>query len=102
MRRKESSNPEVIIETEIDDDRVQISITDNGSGIPDDVASRIFLPFESTKGSSGTGLGLPVSQKILREHGGDVTFKTSIDQGTTFILHWPSPSEKDGPMTMVT
>lgn len=98
---KESREPEIEIEAGLSDDRVQISVMDNGPGIPDDVASRIFVPFESTKGSSGTGLGLPVSQKILREHGGDITYRTKIGQGTAFILYWPAQQENDGPMTMV-
>lgn len=69
---------------------IQISVSDNGPGIADADRQRIFSPFESTKGAKGTGLGLPVSQKILREHGGDITFRSELGQGTTFLLYWPN------------
>ncbi|MFO0935361.1 MAG: FHA domain-containing protein [Gemmataceae bacterium] len=52
---------------------LEILVADNGPGIPDEMREDIFKPFVSTKGSRGTGLGLPVSRKILREHGGDLT-----------------------------
>lgn len=99
--RSDAISPRVTIEIEVDDDNVQIRVSDNGIGIPEDVASRIFHPFESTKGSSGTGLGLPVSQKVLREHGGDITFRTKPDVGTEFLLRWPVYPDGDGAMTMV-
>lgn len=73
---------------------VRILVTDNGPGIaPDDVA-RIFSPFESTKGARGTGLGLPVSQKILREHGGDIAITSRLGDGTTFVFQWPAYNDK--------
>ena len=48
----------------------RVIVADNGEGIPPEDLKKIFSVFESRKGSRGTGLGLPVSQKILREHGG--------------------------------
>ncbi|MCA9072799.1 MAG: FHA domain-containing protein, partial [Planctomycetaceae bacterium] len=53
-----------------DGDNALVVITDNGPGIPEEQITKIFNVFESTKGARGTGLGLAVSQKILREHGG--------------------------------
>ncbi|OWK43486.1 ATP-binding protein [Fimbriiglobus ruber] len=67
----------------------EISVTDNGPGIPAERVADMFKPFVSTKGSKGTGLGLPVSRKILREHGGDVLVETAEGRGSRFILRIP-------------
>ena len=56
----------------LDNGACQVCVRDNGPGIPADKFQDIFRPFVSTKGSKGTGLGLPVSRKIVREHGGDI------------------------------
>jgi signal transduction histidine kinase/pSer/pThr/pTyr-binding forkhead associated (FHA) protein len=75
--------------------RVSIVVLDNGSGIsPDDLKS-IFSPFESRKGARGTGLGLPVSQKIIHEHGGEIQVSSTLGAGSRFTLEIPAvlPSE---------
>jgi len=86
----------VIVETghETANDVVFVSVTDNGTGIPEDQLGRIFNIFESTKGARGTGLGLAVSQKILREHGGDITVETKPGFGCRFVLSWPRIDEE--------
>lgn len=66
-----------------------IAVRDNGEGIVDEDLQRIFAPFESSKGARGTGLGLPVSQKILREHGGEIIIESQAGKGSTFLLQWP-------------
>jgi signal transduction histidine kinase len=71
-------------------DSTRIEIEDNGIGIPKSQLQTIFSLFESTKGNRGTGLGLPVSQKIIREHGGDISVSSVVDQGTTFTIRLPS------------
>ena len=79
------------ITTEIDEKRetVRICVTDNGPGIPADTLPDIFNLFVSTKGAKGTGLGLTVSQKILREHGGDISVESTATHGTCFTLSFP-------------
>ncbi len=69
--------------------QVAVCVTDNGEGIAPEDRERIFSPFESKKGARGTGLGLPVSRKILREHGGDIDVDSTPGHGTTFVLRWP-------------
>lgn len=69
---------------------VSIAIADTGEGIPPDDVKKIFSVFESRKGSRGTGLGLPVSQKILREHGGDIRVESTPGVGSTFFLDLPA------------
>lgn len=68
---------------------VWVAVTDNGPGIPEDQLARIFNLFESTKGARGTGLGLAVSQKIMREHGGEITVESQLGEGSRFTLTWP-------------
>ncbi|MFM8578638.1 MAG: ATP-binding protein [Planctomycetaceae bacterium] len=69
--------------------RARLTVVDNGCGIPADTLQRIFNVFVSTKGAKGTGLGLTVSRKILREHGGDITAESRIGEGSTFVLEFP-------------
>jgi signal transduction histidine kinase len=71
---------------------VRILVQDNGAGIPAEKVKDIFRPFVSTKGSKGTGLGLPVSRKILREHGGDIVVESRVGKGSRFILRLPLKS----------
>lgn len=89
--RSQPTQPQVQIVTEVDTNRqrVQIVVTDNGDGIAADQIPRIFAPFQSTKGARGTGLGLPVSQKVLREHGGDILVHSEVGIGSRFTLYWP-------------
>ena len=74
-------------------DYVGVNVADDGPGVPPHRAEAIFEPFESGKGARGTGLGLAVSRKILREHGGDITVESggvgAGDRGATFHLAWP-------------
>ena len=72
------------------EDRVRVVVEDNGHGMALDEVKKVFSVFESRKGSRGTGLGLPVSQKILREHGGDVVVDSSPGAGSRFILEFPA------------
>ncbi len=67
-----------------------IDVIDNGTGVPPDRREKIFSLFESDKGSTGTGLGLPVSAKIMREHGGEVQVLDSpMGRGSCFRLNLP-------------
>lgn len=71
---------------------VKVIVLDNGPGVPADKADDIFKPFVSTKGSRGTGLGLPVSRKILREHGGDIVVQSVLEKGSKFTARIPMKS----------
>ncbi len=67
---------------------VEIAVTDNGCGIPKDIQTRIFTPFFSTK-SQGTGLGLSLVQRIVREHEGALHLTSEQGQGTTVLIYLP-------------
>jgi signal transduction histidine kinase len=71
------------------DEWLCVRVRDNGTGIPPEKLGDIFRPFVSTKGSRGTGLGLAVSRKILREHGGDIVLRSQPGNGSTFALRLP-------------
>jgi signal transduction histidine kinase/pSer/pThr/pTyr-binding forkhead associated (FHA) protein len=78
-------------------DWVKIQVLDNGVGIAPEDLPDIFKPFQSSKGERGTGLGLAVSRKILREHGGDILVKSVLGNGSRFELRFPvlSPLASD-------
>lgn len=69
--------------------QLRIAVADNGEGISAEDIKKIFNVFESRKGARGTGLGLPVSQKILREHGGDIRIESVPNVGSKFFLELP-------------
>ncbi len=69
---------------------ISVLVEDNGEGIPPEDLLRIFSVFESRKGSRGTGLGLPVSQKIMHEHDGDISVQSTPRQGSCFCLFMPA------------
>jgi len=68
---------------------VELAVEDNGCGIPPEVLHRIFDPFYTTKGTTGTGLGLSVTYGIVEQHGGTITVESSVDIGTTFMIRLP-------------
>ncbi len=71
---------------------VVIRVADEGLGIPIEARKHLFEPFFSTKGSKGTGLGLAVSRKIIREHGGELELASLEDQATEFAIYLPHDS----------
>jgi two-component system NtrC family sensor kinase len=66
-----------------------IRVADDGPGIPPDVLRRLFEPFFTTKGSKGTGLGLALVDKVVREHGGTVEVRSEVGKGTAFHVKLP-------------
>ena len=87
--------PELRIQTVLKEGSVEISISDNGTGIPEEIHKDIFNPFFTTKPSgTGTGLGLSLSYEIIHnEHGGELVLARSSQEGSTFIVTLPvSPS----------
>jgi signal transduction histidine kinase len=69
--------------------RVEVRVSDNGSGIPEEIRDDLFQPFVTFGKPDGTGLGLAVVQKIVRDHSGDVAVESTGPQGTTFRLTFP-------------
>jgi signal transduction histidine kinase len=69
---------------------VLLEVADNGPGIPPDSQRKIFDLFHTTKGAKGNGLGLAISRKHIRQHGGSLSYKTSTE-GTIFRISLPLP-----------
>lgn len=75
------------------EDKFVIQVTDNGCGMEDEIKQKVFTGFVSTKGSQGTGLGLLITQKIVKEHGGTLKVNSKVGKGSTFTIHLPSKRE---------
>ena len=75
------------------DDEVRISVADTGTGIPEELLTKIFEPYFTTK-KSGTGLGLTITFKIVKEHSGDISLESKEGSGSTFMIHLPVPQKE--------
>ena len=71
-------------------DELLIAISDTGIGIPEELMAKIFEPYFTTK-ESGTGLGLTITFKIIKEHNGEITVESTPSKGSTFTIHLPIP-----------
>lgn len=92
-------NGHILIESQLDvesgETLVAVArVTDNGSGIPEELWSRIFVPSFSTK-TSGTGLGLAIARKTIEDHDGDIGFETEEGRGSTFWIRLACTSDDD-------
>jgi signal transduction histidine kinase len=70
-----------------------VEISDTGIGIPDENLKKIFDPFFTTKEVGGTGMGLPITLRIIEDHHGSIRVKTQIGKGTTFLVTLPQTQE---------
>ena len=86
----EDYSPKLEVSTKSKDDKVIITISDNGPGIPDDIKDKIFQPFFTTKPTGqGTGLGLSLSYDIVKAHGGEIEIRKSDEWNTTIVVSIP-------------
>ena len=76
------------LETGQSSEHVWVSVSDTGCGIPADQVKQIFEPFYTTK-KKGSGLGLMIVQRIVRDHGGGIELESRVDQGSTFTIRLP-------------
>ena len=72
---------------------LELSVSDTGVGISEEIRGKIFNPFFTTKRSLGTGLGLSIAYKAIESHGGTITFESEVGTGTTFIIGLPMRDE---------
>jgi len=79
--------PTVIVGTRTLQGKIEISVKDNGNGIPGSIKEKIFQPFFTTKpAGQGTGLGLSLSYDIIKAHGGEIMVETKEGEGSVFVI----------------
>ena len=89
-RLTSSYKPTVFVSTKRRGDQVEITVADNGVGIPQIVLDKIYQPFFSTKPTGqGTGLGLSLSYDIIKAHGGDINVETKEGEFAKFVISLP-------------
>jgi signal transduction histidine kinase len=80
----------VVVTTKNLVNKIEIRVSDNGPGIPEDIKDKIFQPFFTTKPTGqGTGLGLSLSYDIIKAHGGEIKLNSHPGEGTIFTIHLP-------------
>ncbi|NQT73845.1 MAG: PAS domain S-box protein [Chloroflexi bacterium] len=85
----------LIVRTQENNETIQITIADDGPGIPEKIKERIFEPFFTTKGvGKGTGLGLSICYGIIDQHGGTIQVESKEEEGSTFTVELPVVHEK--------
>jgi signal transduction histidine kinase/ligand-binding sensor domain-containing protein len=83
--------PTVTVSTKNLGDRIEISVKDNGNGIPEEIKDKIFQPFFTTKPTGqGTGLGLSLAYDIVKAHGGEIKLESKEGEGSEFIIELPT------------
>ena len=81
------SDRKIVITAHDSDGHLIISVKDNGNGIDADALEKIFVPFFTTK-KTGSGIGLSLSRQIMRQHGGQISVKSKLGEGTEFVLRF--------------
>jgi signal transduction histidine kinase len=91
VRERGESRGLITVSTHSVGDAVEIRVSDTGTGIPENVRSRVFEPFFTTKEvGRGTGQGLALAHTaIVKKHGGEIWFETEVGKGTTFFIRLP-------------
>jgi len=90
LLEKGGDDKRIALRTVRKDSEVEISVEDNAGGIPQEHQTKIFELFYTTKPpGKGTGLGLPISQNVVRSLGGEITFESKVGVGTTFRVRIP-------------
>ena len=79
--------------------RMTVSVTDDGEGISPENARKLFTEFFTTKGNQGTGLGLPVTKKLITAMGGTIKFHSVLSKGTRFVIALPLEQQENAKET---
>lgn len=82
----QSRTPQIAVRLHTENNEVQISVADNGSGIPSEIQHKVFIPNFSTK-YAGSGIGLAVAKRGIEHAGGKIWFETVEEEGTTFFIN---------------
>lgn len=89
-------NGKITIKTSADKNNVTVQVSDTGTGIPEEIISKIYDPFFTTKDvGKGTGLGLNMAYNIIKKHNGTINVESKIGEGTTFYIKIPLEGIKE-------
>lgn len=83
----------LVLSTAVEEATAVIRVSDNGTGIPSEIADRLFEPFVTSGKHGGTGLGLAIVQKVVHDHDGTIAVDKPVGGGTTFVLRLPIRGE---------
>ncbi|MBR4629182.1 MAG: PAS domain S-box protein [Treponema sp.] len=92
QNRFTGSGGRISIQTRISDEKFVLRFSDNGSGMDNEVCARVFEPYFTTK-ANGTGLGMAMSYKIIKEFSGDIEVSSALGEGTEFVVTLPVPQQ---------
>ena len=87
-----SDKRDLTIATRQSGDEIEIAISDTGTGLPEEIVSRLFHPFVTTK-ERGMGMGLSICRTIAEAHGGKLSLDSNTKKGATFVLRLPAPPD---------
>jgi signal transduction histidine kinase len=79
---------EIIIRSKTTKENLELYFTDTGKGIPEEIIDKIWKPLFTTK-AKGMGFGLSICKRVVESHGGTISVKSKIGEGTTFIITLP-------------
>jgi signal transduction histidine kinase len=99
LRDKSKQKHKITLNVKQDKGHIIFDIADNGIGMDSETSEKIFTPFFSLKGEEGTGLGLFISNKIIEQHGGEITVKSKLRQGTLFRIKLPKLQSESAPVS---
>jgi nitrogen fixation/metabolism regulation signal transduction histidine kinase len=88
------NSPQITLTSSSTESEFYLTVSDNGSGIPEQVMARVFEPYMTTK-VKGTGLGLPIVKKIIEEHGGKISIENKPDGGAQVTVSIPLALETE-------
>jgi two-component system sensor kinase FixL len=92
---RNSERRELIVRTSLTDDgHIAIEVADTGPGISEEIADRLFQPFVTSK-STGMGIGLSISRRIVEAHGGELSVRRNEDGGATFRFTLPTAGKDE-------
>jgi hypothetical protein len=88
IQATEEGEGKIVVSTSLGEGMIKVEVRDNGCGIPEENLKKLFEPFFTTK-MYGTGLGLPITKRIIEDHGGTIEVESKVGEGTTMKVFLP-------------
>lgn len=95
LEEKQPAAPSVVVSTQLSEERVILTVSDNADGIPREIQDKVFDPFFTTKpADKGTGLGRAIVEAIVHQHGADITLESAPGEGTAIRIVFSRDNER--------